>query len=141
MPRSRFAAALVLAALPLAARAQAPAVADPFPTPASLREGVDFWKSVWAEWSLGQVVLHDMDHPSIVYEVFELPGAAGDVYSEEQRAYVKGRREALAARLTAIEAKVGAAAALDDDEKALVLRITERAGGNGLTGASARVRS
>jgi membrane-bound lytic murein transglycosylase D len=106
-----------------------------------MTEGVQFWKNVWSKWTLEQVVLHDIDHPSIVYEVFELPPPAGETYTDEQREYVKGRREALEARLAAIEQKILEAAPLDDDEKALALKITEIAGGAGLNGASTRVRS
>jgi hypothetical protein len=47
-----------------------------------------------------------MDHPSIVYEIFELPGPVGETYTEAQRDYVKARREAISARLAAIEAKI-----------------------------------
>jgi membrane-bound lytic murein transglycosylase D len=112
-----------------------------FPCADAMREGVDFWKGVYSRWTLSQVVLHDTDHPSIVYEVFELPPPIGEVYTDEQRDYVKGRREGLQKRLAAIEEKVAAAAPLADDEKALVLKITEIAGGNGLAGASLRVRS
>jgi membrane-bound lytic murein transglycosylase D len=130
-----------LALVVVAGTARAQEGADLFPCPPELREGVDFWKNVWARWSLSQVVLHDMEHPSLVYEVFELPPPIGETYTEEQKAYVKGRREALAARLAAIEQKLALAAALDDDEKALVLRIAEAAGGEGVVGASERVRS
>jgi membrane-bound lytic murein transglycosylase D len=106
-----------------------------------MREGVEFWKNVWTRWTLEQVVLHDTDHPSIVYELFELPPPAGETYTDAQRDYVKGRREALQARLTALEQKVAAATPLDDDEKALALKITEVAGSDGIVGASLRVRS
>ena len=59
------------ASAPASAPASVPASApsDPFPCPPSLREGVDFWKKVWGTWTLSQVALHDMEHPSIVYEV------------------------------------------------------------------------
>jgi len=134
--------ASVLAIAPWGFLAAATASADePFPCPDSMREGVEFWKSVWTRWTLEQVVLHDMEHPSIVYEVFDLPPPAGEVYTDEQREYVKGRREALQARLAAIELKVAAAEPLADDEKALVLSITAAAGSDGLAGASQRVRS
>jgi membrane-bound lytic murein transglycosylase D len=140
----RLAPALALAALACARPGngiRAEQTADPFPCPAELREGVDFWKNVWSRWTLAQVVLHDTEHPSIVYEVFELPPPAGDLYTDEQRAFVKDRREALAARLAAVERRVAAGEALEDDEKALVLKITAIAGTEGLSGASERVRS
>ncbi len=133
---------LLVALLPLSgARATAAALETPFSCSESMREGVEFWKNVWTRWTIEQVVLHDTDHPSIVYEVFELPPPAGEVYTDEQREYVKGRREALEARLAAIELKVAAAAPLADDEKALALKITESAGGAAVSGASHRVRS
>ena len=136
---------LVIAAVALtavAARSGEPAAApSPFPCPDSLREGVDFWKKVWSTWRLDQVVLHDTDHPSIVYEVFELPPPAGDVYTDEQREYVKQRREALSKRLEAIEKKIAAGEPLEDDEKAVVLKVTSVAGTDGFHGASDRVRS
>jgi membrane-bound lytic murein transglycosylase D len=112
-----------------------------FPCGDSMREGVEFWKNVWTRWSLGQVVLHDTDHPSIVYDVFDLPPPAGEAYTDEQRDYVKARREALQARLAAIEQKLADGAPLADDEKELALKITETAGSAAITGASQRVRS
>lgn len=106
-----------------------------------MREGVEFWKKVWSKWTLQQVVLHDTDHPSIVYEVFELPPPVSESYTDAQREYVKGRREALQAQLAALELKIMQAAPLADDEKALALKITGIAGGAGTDGASQRVRS
>jgi len=132
----------LVALLPWAATPATSPDADAiFPCPDSMREGVEFWKSVWTQWTLEQVVLHDTDHPSIVYEVFELPPPAGEVYTDGQREYVLGRREALQTRLAAIEQKVAGALPLADDEKALALMITEAAGSAGIVGASQRVRS
>jgi hypothetical protein len=65
----------------------------------------------------------------------------GDVYTDEQREFVKARREALSARLKAVETKIAGAFALEDDEKALVLKVTDVAGAVGIIGASDRVRS
>ncbi len=133
---------ILVALLPwTAAPATAPGADTVFPCSDTMREGVDFWKNVWTRWTLEQVVLHDTDHPSIVYEVFELPPPAGEVYTDEQREYVKGRREALEARLAAIESKVASAAPLADDEKELALKIADAAGTGGIMGASQRVRS
>jgi membrane-bound lytic murein transglycosylase D len=134
--------AILLALIPPSSVLAAAGDADtPFPCAETMREGVEFWKNVWSKWTLEQVVLHDTDHPSIVYEVFELPPPAGEVYTDAQREYVKGRRDALRTRLAAIERKIMEAAPLEDDEKALALKITEVAGGAGIHGASERVRS
>ncbi len=123
------------------AAAEAPPADPLFPCSDAMREGVSFWKDVWTKWTISQVVLHDMDHPSIVYEVFDLPAPVGETYTEEQKAYVKARREAMGQRLAEIELKVGAGEPLDDGEKALALKITDAAGGGAVIGASQRVRS
>ena len=144
MTLRRALATLAFAALPWAAASASPVASgqdETFPCTDSMREGVDFWKNVWTKWTLEQVVLHDTDHPSIVYELFELPPPAGEVYTDEQRDYVKARREALQAKLAVIEQKVAWSTPLDDDEKVLVLKITEAAGADGIAGASLRVRS
>ncbi len=134
--------ALFVAALPWAGVRATPAgPEETFPCSEEMREGVEFWKNVWTRWTLGEVVLHDMEHPSIVYGILELPPPYGEVYTDAQRAYVNGRREALQSRLAAIEEKLAAAAPLQDDEKALVLEITNVAGGDGIVGASRRVRA
>jgi membrane-bound lytic murein transglycosylase D len=134
--------ALLVALVPVVSAAAASTSAETtFPCPDTMREGVEFWKRVWTRWTLEQVVLHDTDHPGIVYEVFELPPPVGEVYTDAQREFVKGRREALQATLAAIELKVAADTPLADDEKALVLTITDAAGSEGLAGASQRVRS
>jgi membrane-bound lytic murein transglycosylase D len=141
MRRSPMLAVLVAIVAGVGVRAAEPDPEVLFPCSDAMREGVEFWKHVYSQWSLSQVVLHDLDHPSIVYEIFELPPPTGEVYTDEQRDYVKNRREALQQRLAAIEAEAEAGTPLADDEKALVLKITEVAGGDGLIGASLRVRS
>jgi membrane-bound lytic murein transglycosylase D len=138
----RVGSALLVSLFSITVAAAVPTdVETTFPCSETMREGVEFWKSVWTRWTLQQVVLHDTDHPSIVYEVFELPPPVGEVYTDGQREFVKARREALQARLASVELKVSQAATLEDDEKALVLAITEVAGSEGLVGASQRVRS
>jgi membrane-bound lytic murein transglycosylase D len=141
MRRSPMLAVLLAIVAGAGVRAAEPDPEALFPCSDAMREGVEFWKHVYSQWTLSQVVLHDVDHPSIVYEIFELPPPAGEVYTDEQRDYVKDRREALQQRLATIEAAAEAGTPLADDEKALVLKITEVAGGDGLIGASLRVRS
>lgn len=135
------------------AEAQAPSVAapepappgtddsSPFPRPAEIESNVSFWKDIFAKWSRQQVVLHDDEHPSLVYEVIQLPGPPSDVYSKSQREFVRVRRESFAARLRRLEQRVASGHAVDDDEKELVIRIATHAGTDGLRGASERVRS
>lgn len=119
----------------------ATAAADPFPTPVAAREGVAFWKRVWSEWTLAQVALHDNVYHQVVYEVIDLPGSVGEVYTGEQRDFVKERREALQARLEVLESKLAESEPLDDGEKELALLITSRAGADAIQGARERVRA
>lgn len=53
---------------PTAARAQQD---DPFPLPKGLESAVEFWKSVYSEWSQDEVVFHDRDDLGIVYRVID----------------------------------------------------------------------
>jgi len=55
-----------------AARAdQPPAHADAFPCPAGLEPQVRFWRGIFAETSIHQVVLHDALHLDKVYKVLD----------------------------------------------------------------------
>lgn len=129
---------LLILATPLAARAEeAPA----FPVPSALDDAVAFWKRVWSEWELDSVVLHDNRYPTVIYEIVPLPGPVDDGYTDAQREFARERRDALAERLAALEAKVAAGTELDEEEKRLALIVTQGAGADALPGASTRVRS
>lgn len=130
-----------LAVSGLEASASVATAADAFPAPPALSEGIAFWKRVWSEWSLQQVVLHDDVHHQVIYEIVDLPGPIGETYTDEQRDFVKAQREELAARLETLEAKLAVGAELDDDEKALALVVTTAAGADAIEGAHERVRS
>lgn len=119
----------------------AAAASDPFPVPEEILGNVAFWKRVFAEWSLGQVALHDLERPELVYAVLDLPGPIGDAYNPRQREFVRAERTRLEARLLEIERRVALGAELDDEDKALALRIATTAGTDALRGAHARVRS
>jgi len=114
---------------------------DPFPEFDSIRGHVDFWKRVWSEWSMGQVAVHDLEDPRLVYEVRELPGPIEERYSKEQSDFVERLRESWEQRLEQLEQRVVTGAALTDDEKALVLLIGSTSGSDRLEGAHERVRT
>jgi membrane-bound lytic murein transglycosylase D len=134
-------AALFAGSFVLSSPALAQEPVDPLPAPEGIRDRVDFWKSVYAGWSLTQVALHDVDHPTLVYGVLDLHGPAEERYTDEQSAYVRACREELESRLRVLERKVLAGEPLDDREKELALRVTTTAGGDAILGAHARVRS
>lgn len=114
---------------------------DELPTPAALRDNVSFWSRVFAEWRLSQVVLHDADYPGLVYEVINLDGKVGDVYSTDQTKQIRLHREALEGRLARIEAAGADADRLNEQDRALRQNIIDVAGINALADVSSRVRA
>ena len=67
------------------------AAANPFPTPAGLEPAVEFWKKVFTEYSLSQLVFFDPLDMSKIYEVLEV--------GEDNRSnqYIDGERSRIAA--------------------------------------------
>lgn len=114
---------------------------DPFPRPAALAEQVGFWRSVYGHWSLGQVALHDMDYPGIVYEVIDLPGEVSEGYTAAQKKFVEDRRLALQVQLQSLAQRYKTPSLLSDAERELLFRIQSVAGENAVAGAAERLRS
>jgi len=133
--------ALVLVA-PAISAASAPGQAeDPFPALPTLAGNVDFWKRAFAEWSMAQVAVHDLDHPAVVYEVVALDGPLEFPYTDDQRDFVDELRESWEVRLEELEHKVEAGKPLSHDDKVLALKITTRAGTGAIKDAHRRVRT
>lgn len=81
-----------LAFLPAQAIAQrTSSAANPFPMPAGLEPAVEFWKKVFTEYSLSQLVFFDPLDMSNIYEVLDV--------GEESRSnqYIDGERSRIAA--------------------------------------------
>jgi len=121
----------------------APCVIDTveFPSYQSIEPNVEFWKRVFGEWSLGQVAVHDLDHPGIIYDVVDLPGPIEERYTEEQKDFIERLNEEWRDRLAALADKIDTRATLDDAEKRLALDITTEAGSMAIVGADERVRT
>ena len=114
---------------------------DPFPRLEALEPNVEFWTQVFGVWSLGQVAIHDLEYPAIVYEIVDLPGEIGPRYTEEQRDWVETMREDWERFLLRLERKAAAGDELDEIEKQWALYFATRVGGDKLKGAHKRVRS
>jgi len=114
---------------------------DPFPTLPTLAGNVEFWKAAFAEWSMAQVAVHDLDHPAVVYEVVALDGPLEFPYTDDQRDFVDDLRESWEDRLEELERKVEAGKPLSEDDKALALKITTGAGTDAIEDAHRRVRT
>ena len=78
-------------ASPLGADDTAPATPSPFPLPAGLEPAVEFWKRIFSEYSISQVVYFDPLDLSKIYEVADI--------GEESRSneYFNGERARVAA--------------------------------------------
>jgi len=112
-----------------------------FPEFDSIRPNVEFWTRVFAEWRLGQVVVHDLDHPGVVYEVVDLPGPVEESYTETQREFVEDLNELWRRRLRDAEEKVARGDPLDEAETTWVGKLTAGAGTDALRNAHERVRT
>jgi membrane-bound lytic murein transglycosylase D len=112
-----------------------------FPSYPAIEPNVEFWKRVFGEWGLGQVAVHDLDHPSIVYEVVDLPGPIEERYTETQLDFVEDLNELWKSRLRTVADKSAARKSLDEEEKRLALLITTTAGSDAIVDADERIRT
>ena len=80
-----------LVLVPVGSRAQQePASQNPFPIPADLESAVEFWKQIFSEYGIAQLVYFDPLDPSKIYEVVDV--------GEETRSnhYIKRERARIA---------------------------------------------
>ena len=118
-----------------------PDVDEDFPEFASIRPNVEFWTRAFAEWSLGQVAVHDLDHPGVVYEVVDLPGPIEESYTDSQREFIEDLNESWSRRLRGLEKKSRRGEPLDDAEKAWALALVTNGGTGAIQNAHERVRT
>ncbi|MEI7866402.1 MAG: transglycosylase SLT domain-containing protein [Candidatus Methylumidiphilus sp.] len=112
-----------------------------FPRPAEIEPQVAFWSKVYSKWGRSQVAIHDKVHMDIIYDVFDLPGETADILTAGQKDYIQERFHDWKTRLAALEDKVSAGMALDEDERGLVQHIALKTGRrNAIQGASERLR-
>jgi peptidoglycan lytic transglycosylase D len=111
-----------------------------FPRYPSIEPNIRFWVRVYSEWGLGQVVIHDMERPELIYEVVALPGTIQESYSDEQRELIRTRVEGWRDKLRTLEVAIAAGQELSDEQKALALLVTTNAGSEAIRGACDRVR-
>ncbi|MCK6562125.1 LysM peptidoglycan-binding domain-containing protein [candidate division KSB1 bacterium] len=77
-------ALLWLGAGPDAAWAQSGATAHHFPMPEVIRSNVEFWKKIYAVYPTNQVLVHDINDLSIIYEIVDIDNSQGE-YSYRQQ--------------------------------------------------------
>jgi membrane-bound lytic murein transglycosylase D len=111
-----------------------------FPVPSEIEDNVAFWRSVYAEWSRGQVAIHDDEHMGVIYEVLDLPGLTRAGYTTEQKRFVQARTAYYKSRLEGLEAKVRAGRSPSGSEEVLYDKLVDAGGKRAIYGASDRVR-
>ncbi len=133
----------VIVAGAIHASAAPPATPDGtlFPTPEALEGHVAFWTTIFAEQDVDRVIVHDLDDPMLVYEVFVLPGEKKDSYTEAQEELVEARRESWEKRLKTLEMAIKTGQSLSDQQKELALRISTTIGSDRIQDAHSRVRT
>ena len=90
---------------------------DPFPELEGIAPNVEFWVRAFSEWTLGQVAIHDLEYPAIVYEIADLPGPIGESYTQDQKDWIEDLRERWEDYLYFLERKVADDDTLDEIDK------------------------
>lgn len=109
--------------------------------PAGLEPNVEFWRKVYAEWSRGQVAIHDDRYLDVVYQVASLPGPIEPSYTPRQQDFVDQLKASWRERLTRLAHKVASNAPLTSEERGLVSRLRAAGGAAALIDPADRVRS
>ncbi|MBD3391925.1 MAG: transglycosylase SLT domain-containing protein [Chitinivibrionales bacterium] len=107
---------------------------DPFETPAILKDNVEFWKKIYAEVSLEEGLIHDAEHPMVIYEKISIGSRAG----RRRALFIKAHKEKIGALVQGIPGK--APASLLTEEKRIVALFQKHASEDAITGAHARIR-
>jgi len=107
-----------------------------FPIPPGIEDNVEFWRKVYGEMDRSQVVIHDNEYMSIIYEVVEVPGSG-----ESRRAFAKGKQQEYRDRLATLERKVTYGESLTSAEEEMKAELEAVGGRNAIFGAADRVRT
>ena len=107
-----------------------------FPIPPGIEDNVEFWRKVYGEMDRSQVVIHDNEYMSVIYEVVDVPGSG-----ESRRAFVKGKQQEYRDRLATLERKVTYGESLTSAEEEMKAELEAVGGRNAIFGAADRVRT
>jgi membrane-bound lytic murein transglycosylase D len=107
-----------------------------FPIPPGIEDNVEFWRKVYGEMDRSQVVIHDDEYMSVIYEVVNVPGSG-----ESRRAFVKGKQQEYRDRLATLERKVTYGESLTSAEEEMNAQLEAVGGRNAIFGAADRVRT
>jgi membrane-bound lytic murein transglycosylase D len=105
-----------------------------FPEPEILRNNVAFWKKIYTEFSLKQGVLHDREHPLVIFRTF-------DVQQHDRRSslrQIESQKQEIAACIEHLQSQPEST--WTQEEKTIALMYRKHAPEGALTGAQERVR-
>lgn len=108
---------------------------EPFPQPAELQRDVDFWVSIFTEYTTDQGVLHDSRNLSVVYGVIDFPAGAD---RRERRRLITARRQIIQEVLGRLAS--GKRDNLDPEEQRIFALWPEGTGSETLVNASRNIR-
>jgi membrane-bound lytic murein transglycosylase D len=111
------------------------AAEETFPLPEELRPDVDFWLSIFTQYSTDEGVLHDNRDLSVVYKRLDMPSSLG---RRERNRRVKKHRDALAAVLRTLA--TGKRANLTAEEARVLALWPEGVDNATLKAAAGRIR-
>ena len=108
---------------------------DPFPQPPELQPDVDFWVSIFAEYTTNQGVMHDSRNLAIVYETIDF-GEGAD--SRERHRSITARRKAIQSVLASLAS--GKRDNLTDEESRILALFPDGVDSKMLVAASRNIR-
>lgn len=130
MKRSLNAAVLILFLSAITRASIDPAL---FPLPPSLEDNVEFWRIIYTEISLDEGLLHDRDHPLIIYDTVNVEGLWGkDLYS-----HLNKKRKEISRLLKNIESRSDISLSLQERR---IKRLFKIHAPEQLKGAESRIR-
>ena len=130
-------AAFLLSALAVAVLWVSPASADPadFPRPAELEPDINFWRSIFTEYSTDEGALHDNRNLGIVYERLPMPSTLS---RRERNRRVAARRKVYRAVLESLG--TGKRSGLTADEQRVLELWGANTGNQEFVAAAGRIR-
>jgi membrane-bound lytic murein transglycosylase D len=105
-----------------------------FPEPEILKDNVAFWKKIYTEISLKQGVLHDREHPLVIFRTFEVPQHNRWSLSRQ----IESQKREITACIEHLQSQPEST--WTQEEKAIAVLYREHAPEGALTGAQERIR-
>jgi membrane-bound lytic murein transglycosylase D len=86
---------------------------ETFAVPPELKERVEFWKKIYSQYTSSQALLHDSEHPEIIYEVIDVSDIMKDTSTSQRQKIralskvTKGPKETIQTQLKQLQEMEG----------------------------------